>query len=352
MLRAIVPAIFVFCAMIARDAAAGSVATVSVLRNGQLGTIQGTGFGVKTNAKPLYFWNFGQSTTSTSPLSRLAYAGTIRGNIADSIVAPGSKTALQVETGGITQPAGPQDGVQFNSTSVYVWIKHRYEFNVVTSSASNGFNLKSFRLWDPWIKDIFVNYQGSSNGTGHVQIDATQDEKPSIWFGWNQAPYAWLIEEYDYQSSSLGQADGILHYIRNGLTAWDYATRFVMRNSAYPNPYSLLFFDQVSNNRIAPGTYQYIDAIYVDDSRQHVIISDEPKWTTAHSGTEAHREIQIPVSWADNQIKIVARLGSFTSLAGKYLYIIDADGNSLSARGFPLAYSESTPSAPTSVSVH
>jgi hypothetical protein len=340
---------------IGSDAHAGGISSADALGDGSLVTINGTGFGTKDNAKPLYFWDFSKSTTRTSPLSRLDYSGTVRGAISPVVVAPGSATALKVDMGGNSDAAGPQDGVPFNSSQVYAWIKHRYEFNIVAASGANGFNLKAFRLWDPFIHDIFVDYQGSNGGTGHVEVEHTQNQNPSIWFGLNPVPKAWMIEEYDYQSSSVGAADGILQYIRNGVAAWTYNSRFAMRDSAYPNPYRVLFFDQVSNNLIAPGTYQYIDSIYVDDSRQRVILSDEPTWKQVTSGQESHREIQIPVTWSDGQIQIIARMGSFDTFAHKYLYVIGTDGQPVSAQGFSVVgggRANITPNAPSSITVH
>jgi hypothetical protein len=335
------------------------IASVSALGDGQQVTIHGSGFGTKINPKPLYYWDFGKSTTQTSSLSRSTYSGVVRGTLSASLVAPGSATALQVDMGGNTNPAGPQDGVIFNSSTVYAWIKHRYEFNIVAASGPNGFNLKTFRLWDPWNSDIYFAYQASWGGTGINEVEYTQESKPATWFGLTPVARAWVIEEYDYQTSGVGVQDGILQYVRNGLAAQSPGIRWTMRDSAHPKPYSLLFFDQVSNNQVAPGTYQYIDSIYVDDSRQRVIVSDEPTWQQSTTGPERHREIQIPVAWSDSQIQLVAHQGSFSSFAGTYLYVIGTDGNPVSAQGFPVAAGAAAavpavpavPNAPASISV-
>ena len=39
-----------------------------------------------------------------------------------------------------------------------------------------------------------------------------------------------------------------------------------------------------------------------------------------------HREIQIPTSWSDSRITVTLKAGSFPSLAGHYLYVIDERG--------------------------
>ena len=214
--------------------------------------------------------------------------------------------------GGTEHPAGPQNGVPFTSSSVYTWIKHVYNFNVVKASGPNGFNLKVFRLWYPWTHDIYVCYHG--NGSSLIAPENTQNG--GLWFHWMPKQGDWVVDEYDYQTGSVDAADGILNDYRNGIAAWPTSSRFLMRTSARPQPYQILFFDQVSNNEVATGTYQYIDSIYVDDSRQRVILSTEAKWSTqVNFGTESDREIQIPVSWTDSQIQIMARQGSLDSLA-------------------------------------
>src|ERR1700683_316468 len=130
-----------------------------------------------------------------------------------------------------------------------------------------------------------------------------------------------------------------------------------MRTSALPEQYNILFFDQVSNNQVAPGTFQYIDSIYVDDTRQRIIVSTEPNWRTqVSSGSTAEREVQIPVTWSDSQIEFIARQGSLPSFAGKYLYVIGEDGSPVSTKGFAItpgagANGTASPSAPVAVTV-
>ena len=332
---------------ITQYAQAGGITAADVFANGQSVTIQGSGFGSKAVARPLQFFDYGNSSTRSSALSRSAYTAQTRGALSSTVVAPGSRTSLQVDLGGNEKAAGPLDGVGFHSSNVYVWIKHRYEFDVNSASGPNGFNLKVFRLWYPYTHDTYVAYQG--HGGSLVGVENTQDS--SVWFHMRPKEHAWVIDEYDYQSSGVNSADGILQYARNGILAWSPTTRFTMRTSSLPQPYQVLYFDQVSNNQIAKGTYVYIDSIYVDDTRQRVIVSDEPTWTTqVDTGKESHREVQIPTSWSDGQIQITARQGSLDTFANKYLYVIDADGNPVSNKGFPVTGGVA-PNPPSSVAV-
>jgi hypothetical protein len=334
-------------ALTVQSAHAGTIKAADVFINGQSVTIQGVGFGEKANARPLQFFDYGNSSTLSSSLARTAYKAETRGTISSQVVAPGSRTALQVDMGGNEKAAGPINGVGFTTSSVYVWIKHRYEFDVRTSAGPNGFNLKVFRLWYPYTHDTYVAYQGT--GGSLVGVENTQDA--GLWFQMRPKEGAWVVDEYDYQSSGVNTADGILQYTRNGILAWSPKERFTMRTSALPQPYQVLYFDQVSNNQISPGTYIYIDSIYVDDTRQRVIVSDEPTWSDqVNTGTESHREVQIPTAWTDGQITVTARQGSLDSFANKYLYVIGPDGTPVSKKGFPVV-AGNAPNPPSAVAV-
>jgi len=337
------------------SAQTAGISAASTFVAGQTVTIQGAGFGVKTNPAPLYFWDFGKGATQSSSLSRSAYTDVIRGTVSNSMIAPNSKTALQVDMGGIETAAGPMNGVKFTSTSMYVWIKHLYDFDLLKSSGPNGFNLKTFRLWYPWTHSTYTSYQAKPTQSAAT---AERTEIGSVWFHMMPQKDVWQIDEYDYQAGGVGVQNGIFQYTRNGIQGWDPSTRFLMRSGSLPEQYNILFFDQVSNNQIAPGTFQYIDSIYVDDTRQRIIVSTEPTWRTqVNTGSTAEREIQIPITWTDSQIEFHARQGSLNSFAGKYLYVIGADGSPISTQGFAItpgagANTTASPNAPGAVVVH
>jgi hypothetical protein len=349
-----------FCCLLVLSAGSVSAQTAgisaaSTFVAGQTVTIQGAGFGVKTTPAPLYFWDFGNGATQSSSLSRSAYADVIRGTLSNSLTAPNSKTALQVDMGGVETAAGPTNGVKFTSTTMYVWIKHLYDFDIMKSSGANGFNLKTFRLWYPWTHSTYTFYQSKPTQSG---ASAERTQNGSVWLHMMPQKGVWQIDEYDYQAGGVGVQNGIFQYTRNGILGWEPSTRFLMRSSSLQEQYNILFFDQVSNNQVAPGTFQYIDSIYVDDTRQRVIVSTEPTWRTqVNTGSIAEREVQIPLTWTDSQIEFIARQGSLNSFAGKYLYVIDADGNPISTKGFAItsgagANAAPSPSAPVAVTVH
>src|SRR4051812_49415718 len=91
--------------------AAGISGVTGTVGDGQTITINGSGFGTKANAKPLYFWDFGSGTTNTSSLSRQTYSDVFRGSESSSRVAPNSSAALRVDMGGTETATGPTNGV-------------------------------------------------------------------------------------------------------------------------------------------------------------------------------------------------------------------------------------------------
>ena len=70
--------------------------------------------------------------------------------------------------------------------------------------------------------------------------------------------------------------------------------------------------------------------IYADDTQARVEISDQPTWELAR-----HREIQVPSAWSGDHIELLLDEGTLGGLAGRYLYVVDAQGR-VNAEGFEL----------------
>jgi hypothetical protein len=303
-------------------------------------TLTGSGFGTKTNARPLYYWDFGSSKT-TSPMSRMTFSGPVAGDLSTAVVAPGSRTALHEDVAGITESfgPGPAAGVPFNSSALYVWAKKYYGFHLVNDGASNGINLKFFRIWYPWTHDIYTGYQGLSGlGSGRTMPEVTSEL--ATWWLMPHESNRWVIDEWEYRAGDMNQANGAFNYIRDGIAAYARTTTgFSTRTAANPELYTHLFFDQISNNLLSPGKHLYFDSIYIDDTWQRVVISDEPTWQNAvyASGSKRKREIQIPISWSNTEIQISVRQGALANLGTSYLYVLNAQGNPINATGFALS---------------
>lgn len=345
-----------FCLVPFATAFSGTVTAVEgTLSNGSVITISGSGFGAKANPKPLYFWDYSRGLASSN-LGRNTLNTATNGTISTSVVAPGSAQALAFDMSSTTTafgPGGTSDGIPFSSSSLYVWQKKYYNFDLVADSAANGMNLKFFRLWYMWTHDIYAGYQGSMGAaSGRTMPEQTQEL--AKWWTMPFEGRRWITEEYEYRASDVGTQNGKLNYTRDGVSAWERATGFSTRTSTHSQLYNGLFFDQISNNQLSPGKMLYADAIYVDDTWQRVLISDEPTWQSVvyGSGTKRKREIQVPVAWNDTSIQVTLRTGSLGTISGRYLYVIGPDGNPANQVGFLLGGPNAkVPNAPTAVTV-
>jgi hypothetical protein len=75
-------------------------------------------------------------------------------------------------------------------------------------------------------------------------------------------------------------------------------------------------------------SYIYIDDFYFDTTRSRVEIGNASTWSGC-----TWREIQRPTAWSSSSITVVANDGGFSGLSGKYLYVVDSDGN-VNANGY------------------
>lgn len=69
-------------------------------------------------------------------------------------------------------------------------------------------------------------------------------------------------------------------------------------------------------------THAYWESVYVDTSWARVEIS-----ASATYNAVSHREIQIPSAWSNSSITVRLNRGSFSSLQGLYLFVVDELGN-------------------------
>jgi hypothetical protein len=79
----------------------------------------------------------------------------------------------------------------------------------------------------------------------------------------------------------------------------------------------------------ATGNVQ-VDDIYISNTRARVEIGNANSWSDV-----THREVQIARDWSDNSVSFELNQGGFESIAGKYLYVIDAQGR-VNNIGLPL----------------
>lgn len=95
------------------------------------------------------------------------------------------------------------------------------------------------------------------------------------------------------------------------------------------NIYLIGFDPSISANY--PDFKFNLSDIYISPSIARVEISDKATW----NDLDATREIQPIDSWKANSIELTLNIGSFNSLADKFLYVIDNNGD-VNQNGYPL----------------
>lgn len=306
------------------------------LRDGETLVVQGTGFGVKNHAAPIYWADF-ESGIDPSPLGRRTTWDEFSSSLArtDVLAAPGSQYAVRGDLGldiG-NYPVIVLGLKQYEADKMYIFVKRYY----ATDLSLFYNNLKTLRFWHnldagPLIHDWYTAYV---TGSPIAFCELTE-----TYAHWLTRPIVagntWITQEYEYKTGDIDQANGIVHQYENGVNVSSSADirddNFVMRTSAYPDKYNDWFIqDDVSNyHTTQPGNFVYYDDVYMDDSWARVMIGNKPTWTES-----TQREIQIPSAWSDNSISVTLNQGGFPSFNSAYLYVIDPDGN-VNQTGFPL----------------
>ncbi|MGC8898750.1 MAG: hypothetical protein ACP5ON_11040 [Bacteroidota bacterium] len=85
----------------------------------------------------------------------------------------------------------------------------------------------------------------------------------------------------------------------------------------------------------SPGQEIDVGEIYYDETLARVEISDQPVWDDSPT-SRVQREVQGRLlSWSDGEITFVLYQGAFESLSNKFIYVIDRDGQA-NTNGFPV----------------
>nr|WP_324257500.1 hypothetical protein [Cellvibrio fontiphilus] len=194
------------------------------------------------------------------------------------------------------------------------------------------FNHKIIRLWGKTGTHLNNSYI-SLDSDGMMVSERTQ---VSSFFmaDWDSkissATERWVVEEFEYRAGTINNADGILRYWQDRTSAWD-DKRFRFTTTEFPNKYTEVFQTQVSNGAY-PGSYEYFDSLYIDDSWHRVLVCAEYTWFACKQP-----EILIPVEWSDSEIKVVLRTGSLGENERFYFFVVNGAGlvNSLGFSSCP-----------------
>lgn len=82
-------------------------------------------------------------------------------------------------------------------------------------------------------------------------------------------------------------------------------------------------------NSYTKNHYVYTDDAYIDTTPARIEIGDNISYSAC-----THREIQIPTAWSSSSISATIHKGSFASVSGQYLFVVD--GTNTPSTGFQL----------------
>jgi hypothetical protein len=317
---------------------------------GQLGhgnsiTISGSEFGAKTPAAPARFEDFeennslrvgGDSWDSNWWGTGISYSRSTEN-------ADGRQGSYTGKTNDLhSSNDGGVAGIQFpdDNDYVYAFRKEYYGFQPV-NAYPNIINHKVFRVWNSNTNNSYCPNLGNRSYTVEQIGGNNGSYAPSV------PLHQWNTSENALKNSSIGQRDGKIAAWYNNQGPHDILTpssyiepasdqsidRIQTRNETYPGKLVRAFIEHALNNNPRPpvGSYVWVDDLYIDNTWSRVMIGDRPAYDEC-----TVREIQIPSEWSSDgtSIHVTVNQGGLTSFEGKYLFVVDNDGNI--SDGFPL----------------
>ncbi|EFC36160.1 predicted protein [Naegleria gruberi] len=172
---------------------------------------------------------------------------------------------------------------------------------------------------------------------GMVEVEHSVDGPflRSTWMNKIQpAERRWVNEEFQYQSNSVNEIDGKLHFWQDNLRAWNESKRFRFRTTSRPNPFKQVYQTQVSNGAQI-NSFEYFDSLYIDETWHRVLKGNSSVYYNC-----TKLELIVPNKWNETTIEGTLRLGEFTDtpLNQLFVYVFDANGV-VNSNGFNLAVS-------------
>lgn len=317
------------------------------LTHGQLVTINGSGFGVKSPVAPLMYDladdEIAYDELSNGDLLPFGQQGDPwnYSNAYYKTTNPRGKNMAHYSNQWTTTPerraiVGGNNFLESTGKPLYLsyWIHTDADFNPVVDGQGNRNQSNKFmRLTNDasWFQqDInsgFVWSPHSSSltvGNGWYVTPNIIYAPMVIYTGWNEIGQIdqWNRNEVIVDNSTSPTKPRITEYINSKLLI-DYKIAD-MGELAYPDVTGIgsLGFDS-SNDQGAGAPMVDWGEIYIDNTRAKVEICDTNSWAT-----RTHCEIQIPeMTWNDGQIKIRVNQGSFADGANGYVYVVDSIGN-------------------------
>jgi len=323
-------------------AAAPSIAAVNgTFGNHQTVTVIGSGFGSKSPAGPLVWADFNSNLNPGS--------GGVKRSWDENQNIQWSPSEGYGGTGGAKGANGSGEWtlrVDHNSWSgegqrMYIFKKEKLNFLVT----GPGQNWKSWRMW-PAGNGYPNIYMSTSHGRIFVEEIGGDG---GYWSDIAPTTTGWQTQEIIFQASSMNQKNGRLTIRYDGRTVGDGS--IMSRSSSRP---ALMQWNYVVHGVAAneaswspgwnSGNRLWADDIYVDNTWARVILGNAATYSAC-----SKLEVQIPISWNDGSISMMARTGGvFAQNSTAYLYVFDRDG-SVNNAGYPVRIGSAGSGAPPDV---
>jgi len=304
----------------------------SDFKHGSTARITGSGFGVKSPAKP-YLWAPFDGSAQPSNLGVVT-------NWSLSNMVYGSGQGYS-GTGGLVS-SGKEPWTAKVNASGFAWNDYGQKMFLFRRVRRNfditsDMNWKTIRVWADHSK-TGTNYPNWYLATSNNRL-YVEGIKAGSWVpgGGRGSANAWRTDEFVIQAnSSASVADGIFLYTvdsevveslpRPGTSPSDVKDRWKMKDNSSSGSAPMTEFYPVHGVMAVvtvPSHYRYwVDDVYIDTTWARVVVGNHP---TLEDST--HREIQIPRTWSSSSIEVLVNLQSFPDDEPRYLFVVDLDGN-------------------------
>jgi len=318
-------------------------------------TISGSGFGTKSTAAPAIWDDFDGGTNGNS----IAGQSPVVGPSWDTYTSHGTNPRYS-NTGNRTNSTlcSLHDFVvssQYNCSLEYISVESQVFFTFwwKYTKQQSYYN----RNTKPWVEygqgggmwpSAYIGFGNPDYGDGSLRNSVQDQPHPTdgtLWGATNLTSVAsdWIrIDQYLEQSSpnvSNGTFKTWVHkpYSGGGITFDCDSGENVYMTRTSSNNWRQWHFGSFFSRDTEPAGgglpadgYIYIDDIYFDVTRARVEVGNASTWSGC-----SQREIQRPTAWSSSSVTVVANEGGFSSLSGKYVYVVDSEGN-VNANGYAI----------------
>jgi hypothetical protein len=289
--------------------------------NGNSITISGSSFGSKGTAEPMVWATFDSDIDPTDLGTQTSWGSV--GNMAWSSDYGG--TAKASNGSGTWTLMVSKNYWTSDGQKIYVYKKEKKNFTITDDS-------QNWKIWRMWASGYTYPNIYASTSNGRVYVEGMGSES-GFWGLDRTGTTDWVTVELIVRASTYGNKDGLLTVLYDNDVA---GSGTIMTRDGTDSDYMTMNFvihGVLANSGSwdpawSDSNRMWADDVYVDDTWARVVVGDASTWNGC-----SKKEMQIPSAWSGNSITVTAHQGGFGSFSGKYLYVIDADGNVSSGYG-------------------